>query len=118
MRKYVPQLIRFGRIIRPVLGVEVLRDRIARRNKIKGVIVLNVHPGKGAARAGMKGMWRDAEGQIMLGDVIVSVNKFRIGNQDDLLTAMEQYKPGDVVTVKTVRQRKKRTFSVRLTQPD
>ena len=117
VRKVVPELLRHGRIVRPVMGLDATEDRIAQNLGIDGVIVMNVDPGKGAAKAGMVGLTRGADGRIMIGDVIIGINDQVIKSSDDLLNAMEQYKPGDVVNIKTLRRGETRMFKVKLGAP-
>ena len=118
VRQVVPDLIRFGRIIRPVLGVGIVEDRIAQRLGIKGVIVMSVEPGKGAAKAGLIGLKQDRNGRITLGDVIVAVDGAPVESSDDLLTILEGHKAGEVVTVKTERRNGSKEFRVRLSALD
>lgn len=112
--KAVPQLIQFGRINRPTLGIGLVPDRVARRLGVAGVIVGSVLPGGPANRAGMKATRRNRNGRIVWGDVIIGINDARIAGRDDLLTALEQHKPGDVVTVHTDRRGKSMRFRVKL----
>ena len=114
VRQVVPDLIRYGRIIRPVLGVGIVEDRIAKQLGIKGVIVMNVEAGKGAAKAGLTGLKQDRNGCITLGDVIVAVDGAPVETSDDLLTILERHKAGEVVTVKTERRDGSKEFRVRL----
>ena len=114
VRQVVPDLIRYGRIIRPVLGVGIVEDRIAKQLGIKGVIVMNVEAGKGAAKAGLTGLKQDRNGRITLGDVIVAVDGSPVETSDDLLTILERHKAGEVVTVKTERRDGSKEFRVRL----
>ncbi|MCH7478525.1 MAG: PDZ domain-containing protein, partial [SAR324 cluster bacterium] len=114
VRQVVPDLIRYGRIIRPVLGVGIVEDRIAQQLGIKGVIVMNVEAGKGAAKAGLTGLKQDRNGRITLGDVIVAVDGAPVETSDDLLTILERHKAGEVVTVKTERRDGSKEFRVRL----
>ena len=112
--KVVPELIKYGRVMRPVMGLGAVEDRIAQNLSIDGVIVMDVDPGKGAARAGLIGLTRAEDGRILIGDVIVAVEDMEVHNSDDLLSALEQRKPGDVVRVRTLRRGKNKTFQVRL----
>ena len=116
--KAVPQLIQYGRVIRPVLGVNVVADRIAQDLGITGVIVLSTIRGSGAAEAGIVGVQRNPDGQIVINDVVVKVDNFTIKDSDDLLNALEHHKPGDTVTVQTLHRGKEKTFQVRLTEPE
>lgn len=117
VRKVVPELIEFGREIRPVLGVSILDDAIARRIGIEGVIVQGVQRGSGAAEAGLIGMRRTPDGRIAVGDIIVAVETQPVRNTDDFLTALERHQPGDIVAVETLRSGERRTFQVRLGEP-
>ena len=116
--KAVPQLIRYGKMIRPTLGIGAALDSNARDLGIEGVIVLDASPGKGAAQAGIQGVSRGPDGRLKLGDVIVGIDRYPISDSDDLLNALEQYKPGDVVTVRTQRRDEEKQFRVRLSAPD
>src|SRR5581483_3768807 len=66
----VPQLLKFGRIMRPGLGIDTLADNIAAQNGIDGVVVYGVRQGGAAELAGLSGLRQTAEG-TSLGDVIV-----------------------------------------------
>ena len=114
--KAVPQLIEHGRVIRPVLGIGLVRDGIARQLGVAGAIVLNTQRGKAAHKAGLRGVARASNGRLIIGDVIVQVNEFVIGDNDDLLNALEQFSAGDQVTLKTIRAGKERSYQVRLSQ--
>ena len=115
--KVVPQLILHGRLIRPVLGIEGAEDRVAANLGIKGVIVLHSHPGSAAAKAGIIGVRQVSGGRVRLGDVILAVDKIAVATSDDLLNALEQYKPGDVVAVRVVREGEERKVKVKLAAP-
>jgi S1-C subfamily serine protease len=117
LKKVVPELIKFGREIRPVMGVSIIDDQIARRFGVDGVVVQGVQRGSGAAEAGLIGMRRTADGKIVLGDVILSVGGIRVRGTDDFLNALEQYRPGDVVEVATRRENQSQNFQVRLGEP-
>ena len=116
VRKVVPELIKYGRLRRPVLGVEIVDDRIAANLKVEGVIVLNVTPNTGAARAGLRGAVRSRDGRIVLGDIIVKVDKFAVRNSDDLLNALEQFKPGEQVHLETRRDGVKQEYDIQLSE--
>jgi len=117
VRKVVPELIAHGRLLRPVLGVEIVDDRIAANLKVEGVIVMDVTPNTGAERAGLIGLQRSPDGRVIVGDIIVGVESYKVRNTDDLLNALEQFKPGNVVSVQTIRHNQPRTVQVRLSEP-
>lgn len=118
VKRVIPQLQKFGREIRPVLGISNLNDTISQQNGIQGVIIGDVSSGLGAQEAGLIGLQQDERGNVMLGDVIVSIENMDITNNDDLLNALEQFQPGDVVEVLTRRRNQSEmSFEVELSEP-
>lgn len=118
LAKVVPQLIEHGRLIRPVLGVDIVGDQIARQQGLKGAVVLTVPSGSPAAKAGIKGLSRATDGSIIMGDIIVGLDDFAVKDTDDLLNALENFQPGDTVTVHSIYQKKKKSYQVTLVAPD
>jgi S1-C subfamily serine protease len=99
----VPQLIRHGKVVQPRLGVQVAEDQTARQLGVdQGALIVKVSPNAAAAKAGLRGTQRQA-GRIELGDVIVALDGKPINDSSDLRSALEQYKPGDTVTLTIVR---------------
>jgi len=118
VRRVIPQLIKFGREIRPILGISNLNDAISAQNHINGVIVAEVTNGLGSAEAGLIGLEQDQRGNIILGDVIVGIEDMAVTNSDDLLNALEQFQPGDIVEVFTRRRNQdEMSFQVELSEP-
>lgn len=103
VKDVVPQLISYGRVLRPMIGVELASDRWVRRNRVQGLPVVRAYPGLPAAEAGITGAYRGPRGEIMLGDIIVQINEKPVRNRDDYFSALEAYEPGDTVTVRTRR---------------
>jgi S1-C subfamily serine protease len=108
----VPDLIRYGRVRRPVLGVELGPETVARRLGIEGVVIYRVEPGSGAARAGLQGISQDRLGRARLGDVIQTVDGERVQSNADLLLALEERKAGDRVRVGILREGRPRQVEV------
>lgn len=103
----IPQLIQFGRVTRPGLGIQIDEEgQIARVYGIRGVLVMGVVPESGAARAGLQpGHWDQATGSFVLGDVIVEVDGQPIEAQVDLFRLLDRKQVGQTVRVKVVRQK-------------
>jgi S1-C subfamily serine protease len=97
--RIIPQLIRYGRVIRPGLGVRIADDAFASRLGIEGVVVVVVREGSAAHRAGLRGTQRDRSGRIRLGDVLSAIDSHSIGSNDDLFRALDHYEVGDAVTL-------------------
>jgi S1-C subfamily serine protease len=114
VKQVVPELIAYGRVLRPIIGVELASDRWVRRYRIKGLPVVHVYPGLPAHRAGMEGARRTSQRGIELGDIIVEVAGRRVRTQDDYLSALEQHEPGDVIAIKTRKDDREKTYQVEL----
>ena len=85
VNRIVPQLIAYGKMIRPGLGIRSVNDSLARRWGIKGVAIYDVTRGGAAAGAGLRGVRELESGEILLGDVIVAVDGKPVESLDDLL---------------------------------
>ena len=118
VREVVPQLIAYGKILRPILGIERASDQWIRRNQIEGVPIVRTYRGFPADDAGMVGARRGNRGEILLGDIIVEVDGQPIANNDDFLSAMERHRVGDTVEITTIRGSSKQSFAVRLTESE
>jgi S1-C subfamily serine protease len=109
----VPELLKYGRIVRPGLGINILNDQIASQNRIDGVAIYQVVPGGAADRAGLKGV--EALGlQKVLGDVIVGIDGKDVHKSMDLFKALDAHKVGDTVEVSVLNNGQRRTVKVTL----
>jgi S1-C subfamily serine protease len=113
----VPDLIRFGRVQRPRLGIELAPETVARRLGLEGAVIYRVEPGSGAARAGLQGLQEDRRGRVELGDVIVHVDGEPVKSSGDLILVLEDKKPGDTVRVGLLRGDRRVEVPVRLGGP-
>ena len=115
VKEVVPQLIAYGKILRPVLGIERASDQWIKRNRIDGVPIVRTYRGFPADDAGMIGARRVGRNDIVLGDIITSVDGQDIKTNEDFLSAMEKHRVGDIVTIETLRDSKTLRFNVELT---
>ena len=116
LSEVVPQLIAFGKIMRPVLGVELASDRWLRRYRVDGVPIVRTYRGFPAENAGMVGARRGSRGEIILGDVIVEIEGERVANNDEFLSAMEKHRVGDTIDIVTTREGVEKRFLVELSE--
>jgi len=114
IKRIVPQLIQYGKVIRPGLGISLIPDSIAHRWGIKGIIIARVQPGSAAAKAGLTSLEELQSGRIRLGDIIVSINGEPVRNFDDLATILDRHNVGDRVKLGLRRNNKKRTVNITL----
>ncbi len=116
VRSVILQLISYGRILRPIIGIELASDRWIKRYRIKGLPVVRVDPGLPADQAGISGARRNSRGDVLLGDVITHLNDIAVRTNDDYLSAMEALQPGDTVILKTRHDDEEKQYKVRLTE--
>ena len=114
VNEVVPQLIAHGRVIRPYLGITIVPENYVRAWGLKGVLIESVVEGTGAAEARLRATRVARDGRILLGDIIVGINDATVASYDDLRAALENYKPGEDVTVRFIRDNKEQTAKVKL----
>ena len=111
----VPDLIRYGYVNRPTLGVELVPESWNRQLGVEqGAVIMNVVSGSGAERAGLRGTQRGRGRRVEVGDVILSIDGKPIESVADLLLVLEQKKAGDVVKVSYLRDGRRQEAQVRL----
>jgi S1-C subfamily serine protease len=114
VKEVVPQLISYGRILRPIIGVELASDRWVRRYNIEGLPVVQVYQGLPAANAGIVGAYRGQRGEVILGDIILELDGTPVRSNSDYFDALEKFSPGDTVTVRTRRGSETREYKVKV----
>ncbi len=102
VNRTVPELIKYGRSMKPGIGVTIANRQIADRLGVKGVLLINIQPDSAAEKAGLRGTRRIGN-EIILGDIIESVNSITVLSFDDLLNAFDRYRVGDEVVLGIIR---------------
>jgi len=102
----VPDLIKYGQVKRPVLGIEIVPQQSLARYDIEGVMVMDIYEGSGADKAGLRPILRTRDGRAQLGDIIIGINQNKISDYNDLVLALENYAPEDIITVYYIRDSK------------
>ena len=97
VRRVVPQLIANGEYTPAQLGIVPANSRtnrlVAQRYGVTGVLVVQVDPDSGAARAGLRGT------DDQLGDIIMRIDGEDASTLLNLRLVLDRYKPGDDVEV-------------------
>jgi putative serine protease PepD len=119
-KRVVPQILKFGQVRRPKLGIST-RDVAAFRNQVDlpvtdGVLIIQVARGSGAAQAGLRGMQQTEMGDVELGDIIVGIDSEKVGNSDDLFRVLENHQIGETVQVQIWRNGRRMTVPVQLSE--
>jgi serine protease Do len=107
-RKFADDIINYGVVHRPRLGVQIQDVNAADAEvyslpSISGVEVVSVSPGTPAARAGME-----------LGDVIVGLDGQPVNTVSELQARVARFQPGDRVDVEFIRYGDRRRTTVQL----
>ncbi len=119
VKRVVPELIAYGRVQTPILGITPIPqpDYYRRLWGIDGVIVMGTVPNTDPDRQGMRGLSRSQRGRIQLGDVIVEIDGQAVMNENDYADVMEQHRPGDTVEVITLRDKQRLRYEIELQAP-
>jgi S1-C subfamily serine protease len=118
-KRIVPQLVQYGEVRRPKLGatlysVEQLVERGIQMPVQKGLLIRSVSPGGSAAGAGLRGLSQDASGELVLGDIITTIDGTKVTSLDDLYKVLDKKQIGDTVQVEIYRNNKVQTIPVKL----
>lgn len=107
VKRVVPQLIQYGKVKRPGIGVTLVPDNYRERFGIEGAIVLQVQQGSAADRAGLEPTRRDIFGNIILGDIIIAADDEKISNNEGLVDYVDRNKKiGDKIDLRFMRNNK------------
>ena len=106
VNRIVSELIRYGKVTRPGIGVQIAEEQIADRLGVKGILIVEVVPGSAAAKAGLRPTQREGSGRVRLGDVITAVEGKKVESPNELFVLLENYKVGDVVSISLLRDGK------------
>lgn len=104
VNKVAPQIIKYGMVKRPGLGIAIAEKReLAYFYGIeidKGLPIQSVRPNGPSAKAGMQGLIQDSQTRrVQLGDVILKIDGKEINDFDDIFNTLYEYKVGDIVEV-------------------
>jgi len=110
-RRVAGDLIRYGVVHRPMMGVEI-RDVSNADAEVFGL----PSPDGAVVASETRGAARDAG--LQMGDVVVALDGQPVRNRGDLMEAVMRKEPGDALKVDYVRYGSRRTATLRLTQMD
>ncbi|MCP0913553.1 trypsin-like peptidase domain-containing protein [Legionella sp. 27cVA30] len=112
--RIVTQIIKHGRVVLAGIGIQRVEPNIAQRLGVKkGILIADVLPHTPAARAGLRGTYRDHWGRISLGDIIISLNGHPVENYDVLYNLLTEVQIGEPVTVTILRNGKQMNLKMK-----
>jgi serine protease Do len=110
-KRVADDLVRYGVVHRPMLGVEI-RDATTADAEVFRL------PSPDGAVVGSEPSGAAREAGIQMGDVIVALDGQPVKSRGDLMEAVMRHAPGDAVKVDYVRYGSRRSATLRLTQMD
>ncbi len=116
IRRVVEQIVKYGKVSQPGLGIEYLPEfyyRMLGVRGFEGIIIKSILPRGGADKAGLRGM-KISDSNAELGDVITAVDGKPVKDVDDLFSILENKNPGDTVKVDYLRKKSKLSTNVTL----
>jgi S1-C subfamily serine protease len=114
VNRIVPQIVKYGKVIRPGFGIGLIPERISARWGIKGLAIAKVQQGSSADRAGLKPARQTSRGRILLGDIIQTVDGEPVRSFDDLARILDRHQVGDTVSIKIRRNKRTHSLSIKL----
>jgi putative serine protease PepD len=117
-KRIIPQLIQFGEVRRPKLGVNGVGVAQASRQinlpVEKGLLLITVAAGSPAGNAGLRGLSRTGD-DTAIGDIITSIDGQPIEDLDDLYRVLDKKQFGDTIQVEVFRGGKTLNIPIKLT---
>jgi S1-C subfamily serine protease len=110
VRRVVNQLILYGKVVRPTLGISIVDDRLVRSiesqigKPLDGCLVAEVAPNSPAVVAGLEASRLSPDGSVVLGDLVTGVNGERVHQGEDLISAIEEKADGETVMLTVLRK--------------
>ncbi|GAB4817140.1 hypothetical protein N2152v2_004186 [Parachlorella kessleri] len=103
VRSSAEQIITYGKVVRPIVGISFAPDQSVEQLGLSGVLVLDARNGGPADKAGVRGTTRDEYGRLVLGDIILSVDGSKIKSGSDLYRVLDKKRVGDTLDVEILR---------------
>ena len=109
VRRVVNQIIRYGPGARPTLGINVIDDQVRKqlarnlRRRLDGALIVEVVSGSPAEAAGLQPTSRGPKGGLVFGDMITAVGNTPVRQNEDLLCAVEEVPPGEMLELTVMR---------------
>ncbi len=125
-KKDIPELIKYGRIIKPWLGIEAIKINknfavlFGMKDIHAGLLIEKVFPGSPAYRAGLRAGKRIIQMKniiyVLGGDIITRINNIKVYSFSRLEKLISSFLPGQVITVKIRRGKVVKLVKVKLSK--
>jgi S1-C subfamily serine protease len=124
-KRIVSDILKYGRVRKPRLGIESLTVNAQWANVLdlpvnEGLMVTGLVTGAAAEKAGLKGPTDEVQiGRYVIpvgGDIIVGIDGQKISTRDDLDRALNNKNVGDSVQVEVMRGKRRTTLNIQLAE--
>jgi S1-C subfamily serine protease len=112
--RIVQQIIKHGRVVLAGVGIQRVDPRSAFHLGVrKGILIADVLPNSPAAKAKLRGTVRDRWGNVILGDIIISLNGHPVDNYDAMYDLLSEISIGENVKLGILRKGKRLDFTLK-----
>lgn len=127
VRRVVNQIIQYGKVVKPTIGINVLDDRIVKfieeqlGRPLDGCLIAQIVPNGPASTSGLNATSQNNAGSLILGDLIVAVNGEPVRHSEDLISALEEKRDREIVELTVLKNcdpKKRKQVKVTLTTRD
>ena len=111
--KSINDIIRTGYVEKPILGITYMERNPSESESLKsglplikkGLLILEVPNDSPAIDSGLRGIKTNNETKKIerIGDIIIGIDNYEINNPIDLYSILKNYKPGDKIKLKYLR---------------
>jgi len=108
----VSDIVKYGEVRKPLIGVSLIPSQSTRDAGLLGALIGSVIKDGPASKVGLRETVRNNNGEIELGDIIVGINNISIESNNDLFIALEQFSPGEKVSILYERNGKERAVEL------
>lgn len=118
-KRVVPQIIQYGEVRRPKLGAYLVSvSQLSRQGAAlpveNGLLIRSVTGGGSAERVGLRGIAQDNTGNLIIGDIITTIDGVAMNDIDDLYRYLDKKQIGDTVQLEVFRDGRKTNVPLRL----
>ncbi len=113
VNRVVPELIKYGKIIRPGIGATLANENLMAGMGIEGVLILAVEQNGPADQTGLRPTTQ-YRGEIIFGDIITKVAGVRVSSYDDIRNELERFRVGEEIALTIAREGVPQDVKIRL----
>lgn len=108
----VSDIVKYGEVRKPVIGISLLNSQKSTQAGIEGALILKVTKNGPADKAGLQESSWNSVGDFDIGDIIVGINNEAVESNRDLFLALEQFSPGETISILYERDGKERAVEL------